>query len=510
MRRVSTEVTLKLSRWAIPVLLIAGIVTVSFAQAPRPATSGPAGKPAASPDTPAKPKTAPVSRPPSAAGAAGRLDGIAAVVNDEVVLQSDVEEQLDIFLRQAGVEPDPATIDTIRHQILDQLVNEKLIVAEAKKQGITASDAEIGRQIDQAILDAKERLGGEEAYQQQLRSENTTEARLREKYRADLQRQLVAQRTVDKAIPRKSLQPTTAEAETYFKQHPDRFPKRAPEVRLSVIQIPVTPDSANDAAGKARLLEARRRIVAGEKFAKVAAEISEDPGSARAGGDLGFFTHGQMDPSVEEAAFTLKTGELSQPVHSLFGWHLIEVIERDTARTRAKTRAGADSSDAAGNPVLRDSVDATGQPVIEAHARHILIRVSTNEADAARAQALAGRVQAEAAKGTDFATLVRRYSRYQGKQAPDGDIGFVSLASLQPNIRAGLDTLELGQVSPVLQNTVGFNIFKPVDRKPERPYQLEEIREELPGAVAQLKFRERYDEWVKTLRDKAHVKIMVP
>ena len=91
----------------------------------------------------------------------------------------------------------------------------------------------------------------------------------------------------------------------------------------------------------------------------------------------------------------------------------------------------------------------------------------------------------EAAKGTDFATLVRRYSKYDGPAQSDGDVGFVSLGSLQPQIRAGLDSLETGQVSEVLVNQAGFNIFKVTDRKPEREYSLEEIREELPDAVAQ-------------------------
>jgi parvulin-like peptidyl-prolyl isomerase len=143
------------------------------------------------------------------------------------------------------------------------------------------------------------------------------------------------------------------------------------------------------------------------------------------------------------------------------------------------------------------------------HARHILVRVTTGEGDEARAQALADRVRGEAVKGTDFGTLVRRYSKYQGAQTPDGDIGFVPVSSLQNNIRAGLDTLEAGEISPVLQNAVGFNIFKLTDRKPERAYQLEEIRAELPDFVTKLKFSERFEDWVKGLRTKAHIQIKV-
>jgi len=198
-----------------------------------------------------------------------------------------------------------------------------------------------------------------------------------------------------------------------------------------------------------------------------------------------------MEPTLENAAFSLKPGELSQPIRSPFGWHVLEVLERDTV----KTRAG------------KDSLDDKGKAVLEAHARHILVRVPLGDADAERARVLAVRVRGEAAKGTDFAALVHRYSKYVGPQDPSGDIGFISLGTLQPAIRAGLDSLEAGQISEVLQNQIGFNIFKLLERRPERPYTYEEIKAELPDAVTEIKMRERYEEWVKGLRVKAHVEV---
>ncbi len=179
----------------------------------------------------------------------------------------------------------------------------------------------------------------------------------------------------------------------------------------------------------------------------------------------------------------------SEPLRSPYGWHLIEVLERDTL----KSAAG------------RDSLNPEGKPALEAHIRHILIRVVLTPADEQRARVLAERVRADAVKGTSFGTLVRRYSKYQGQQGEDGDIGFISMGSLQPSIRAGLDTLEIGQISEILPNQLGFNVFKVTDRKPERAYVFEEIRDELPEAVAQLQFKDRYDAWIRGLRAKAHV-----
>jgi len=424
-----------------------------------------------------------------APAAAQRLDGIAAVVNDEVVLQSDVEEQLYLFLSRAQAQPDSSAVDTLRRQILDQLIDEKLIVAEAKRQGMVVPEAEINKQVDEAIREAKTRIGGLEAFEAQLQRENLTEEKLRDKYRNEVRRQMTAQRLVQKQVQRKTVTPV--EAEAFFKANAGKFPKIPPEVRVSVIQIPAMPDSASDQRARARALEARKRITGGEKFAKVAAELSDDPGSAQSGGDLGFFSHGSMEPVFEQAAFTQKINEVGPPVRSTFGWHVIQVLERDTLKTVAR----------------RDSLDQDGKPMLEAHARHVLIRVEVTEADVERARVLADRVRAEAAGGVDFGALVKRHSKFQGAPNPDGDLGFLSMATLQPQIRAGLDGLKPGEVSEVLTNRAGFNIFKLADRKPERDYTLEEIRPDLPAAVAQIQYREKYDLWVKGLRAKAHIEI---
>ena len=119
----------------------------------------------------------------------------------------------------------------------------------------------------------------------------------------------------------------------------------------------------------------------------------------------------------------------------------------------------------------RDSLGEDGQPIPEAHARHILVRVPTNDADRERAKALAQRVRGELVNGMDFGTMVRRYSKYPGPSGPDGDIGFISLGTLMPAIRAGLDTLEVGQVSEPLENQAGFNIFRVNERKAELLYE---------------------------------------
>ncbi len=425
------------------------------------------------------------TKPPSAQ----RLDGIAAVVNNQVVLQSDVEEQLYLFLMSAQAEVDSAAVDTLRVQILNKLIDEKLILAEAQRLGITVPDAEVSRQAQEALKEAKARYESPAAYQEALRKENLTEDKLLQRFQDEARRALLVQRLVAKQIARR--QTTQAEAEAYFKSNKDKFPKAPAEVRLSVIQIPAAADSGADRQAKARAEAIRKRIVGGEKFAKVAAEVSDDESSKRSGGDLGYLVRGTMDPEFERAVFARKLNTLGPPVRTVYGWHVLEVLDRDTL----KTHAG------------RDSLDREGQPLVEAHVRHVLLRVPLTEGDVERSRALAAKVRAAAVSGTDFAALAKQHSRYAGPHSEEGDIGFLPMTTLQPNIRAGLDTVQVGGISDVLVNQAGFNIFRVTERKAARDYELDEIKAELPGVVSEMQFRAKLEEWVKGLRAKAHIQI---
>jgi peptidyl-prolyl cis-trans isomerase SurA len=446
-----------------------------------------AGAPPAAAQSPAAPATAKPSAAPRPAPQ--RLDGIAAVVNNEVVLQSDVEEQLYLFLTRAQTEVDSATVDTLRAQILNQLIDEKLIVAEAQRLGLTIADAEINRQAQDALKETRGRFDTPGAFQEQLRKENLTEEKLLEKFRDEARRQGLVSRMMSKQFTRH--QPTQVEAESYFKAHRDKFPKAPAEVRLSVIQIPAAPDSAAEARAKVRAESIRKRIVAGEKFAKVAAEVSDDETSARSGGDLGYLVRGSMDPTFERAVFSRKLNSVGELVRTVYGWHVLEVLDRDTL----KTRAG------------RDSLDREGKPLLEAHVRHVLVRVPLTDEDVERSRQRAVSIRMEAVAGKEFGALAKQYSRYAGPHDDDGDIGFLPLSTLQPNIRAGLDSIQVGGVSDVLVNQAGFNIFRVTERKAEREYSMEEIKDELPGAVSEMQYREKLDEWVKGLRAKAHIQI---
>jgi peptidyl-prolyl cis-trans isomerase SurA len=452
---------------------LAGIIALAVAGlrfAPAGAQGGPAADSSARGSAVPTTGGAPAALPPSAGGE--RVDGVAAVVDNDVVLQSEVDEQLYLFLQQNGGRPDSAQVEQLRKDILDKLIDDRVIVGEAKRQNLTASEAEVEKSVNDALADTKKRLGTDDAFQAELKREGLSEEDLKKRYRDEVTKQLLASALLRKQLGK--MEVTPAEAEKYFNENKDKFPRRPSAIRVQVIQIPVEADSLEKAAVKKRAADALARIKKGEPFSRLAQTLSEDPGTAPSGGDLGWFKRGTLDSTFEQAAFKLPVGQVSGIVQTSFGYHLIKVEEADPAKG-------------------------------EIHARHILFRIAPSAADADRSRKQIEAVRAQAVKGVDFGTLARRYSKYKGPAGPDGDLGFLPMNVFSADFKTALDTLEIGQVTPPLLNPQGYHLFKVNDRQAERAYQVAEIKDDLPELVRQAKLKDQYDIYVADLRKKAHI-----
>ncbi len=403
-----------------------------------------------------------------------RIDGVAAVVNDEAILTSEVDEQLYLFLAQArGGQPDSAQLADLRRKIIDKLIDEKLIVREAKRQNVTVADADVQKNVDGAIADAKQRLGSPDAYAAELARMGLTEAELRKRYSEEAERELLAEQFLRRQLGGKA-ELTPAEAEKYFTDHPAEFPKRPAGVRVQLIQLPIEADSAQFAAARKRANDALARVKKGEPFSRLAQEVSDDTGTKQSGGDLGWFKRGTLDSTFESAAFKVPVGQVSGVVRTGYGMHLIKVEEADEAKG-------------------------------EIHARHMLFAVRPTQADADRIQKKIEGIRAQAEKGADFGTLARQYSKFNGPGTPEGDLGLVPMTAFSPDLKNAIDSLKVGEISKPLLNPQGYPLFNINDREPERAYTIAEVRDQLPELVRQAQMRTSYDTFVADLRKKASI-----
>ena len=251
------------------------------------------------------------------------LPDVLARVNGQEVKRSD----FDLLVRNIELSRGPIPTerrDEVLRAALNQLVEYTLLQQEAKTRKVTVSDAEVNERIKQM----QGQFPTEEAFKKALSARDMSIDRLRDDARVDMVITRMVEDEVATAQP-----PTDAECKDYYDKNPDKF-KLGEAVRASHILI-LADEKADEATKKkarAQIEAVNKRVKAGEDFAQLAKEHSQD-GSAAQGGDLDFFGRGRMVPPFEQAAFALKPGEVSDIVTSQFGYHIIKVTDRRTEST---------------------------------------------------------------------------------------------------------------------------------------------------------------------------------
>ncbi len=247
------------------------------------------------------------------------LDKIVAVVGEDIILLSDVENQFAYFIAN-GQKDD----GTLRCQILEKLIIEKLLLNKARQDSLTVTDdqieSELGRKLNYFIQGFGSIAKLEEEYHKPL-------IEIKADLWPEIQDQLLVERMREQIISKVVITPR--EVKKFYNGFPsDSLPYLPAEVELfHIVKRPVATDAAIKDA-KAKLETAREQIVRGEVgFQEMAKKISEDFGSARLGGDLGEFGRGRMVPAFEEIAFKSKEGEISQVFKSEFGFHIMQVYK---------------------------------------------------------------------------------------------------------------------------------------------------------------------------------------
>ncbi len=415
---------------------------------------------------------------PTTNGAAA-AERIAAIVNKDVILQSDVEDQLRLAMVNMHVDPsDSASVARLRKDVLQQLVDEQVILNEAQKQGITVPKAELDEAVKKAVQAVRDRVGSEQNFQRALAEEKTTEEGLGKKYEPDVRKQLLVMRLVGREVQSKT-NVADADVRGFFASHRDSLGKRPEALRLAAIVLGFEPDSAQVKRLRMRADSARAAVVKGKPFADVAKAVSDDPSGAR-GGDLGTFGRGDMVREFEDVAFTLKPLQVSQPVRSRFGWHVIQVLEHF------------------------EKTDSSEERV---HARHILFQARITPADEERARKRALAVRDSILRGADFGEAARRLSMDAATKDSAGYMGEIPVPNLPPSFREPLTGLREGEVSVPLKGDVGYYVFKLLGRTAEREYTFDEVKVELKQIVLDQKLRDAYDRWLDRIRKNVNIEI---
>ena len=245
-----------------------------------------------------------------------------AVVNGTVIKQAELDSEMTRYLaslQRMGRFPNDVELSQIKKQVLENIIGRELLYQESQKKGIKVDQ----EQVDAQLTALKERFPSEATFKDALSSMNLTEADLRFQFERDLAiRKLLEGQIGDNvAVSEKEIR-------AYYDGNVETF-KKPEQVRASHILIKVDPgaDEAKKADARTKIESVQTKLKKGEDFGALAKEYSEGP-SAPKGGDLGFFGRGQMVKPFEDAAFTMKPGQVSDMVETRFGYHLIMVTDR--------------------------------------------------------------------------------------------------------------------------------------------------------------------------------------
>ena len=401
-----------------------------------------------------------------------RLDGIAAIVGDEIILHSEVNQfainlalQMRIDLRN-----EPEKFEELRKNTLDNLVTQKILLTKAKDDTVTVEDEQVDQVLNDQIQQWIQQFGTEAKVEEYFgepigKIKNQFRDEVRDRLMVDRIQQLFAQK----------INITRPEVEEFYEAMKDSLPDIREMVHISAILREIRSGGAGREAAHEKSRSIRERILAGEDFAGLAKAYSEDPGSAARGGELGMIQRGDFVRDFEEAAFKLSSGEISEIVETKFGLHIIQLIER------------------------------RGEKI---NVRHILIQLHSTEEDAANTQEFLAALRDSCLKGAQFSAIAKKYSHDETSVEKGGDLGWFEVDQLQlPEFKQAVQGLAAGDISPPFRTEFGYFIVRLNDRRDAGKLTLEKDWQQLEQIALNQKRTQKVAGLVEELREKIYIEV---
>ncbi|MEQ1657236.1 MAG: peptidylprolyl isomerase [Hylemonella sp.] len=402
-------------------------------------------------------------------------DFIVAVVNAEPITNLQVSAEVERIRRQLTAQRQPLPdARELARRVLDQLISERVQLQLAREQGIKIDEPSID-QAEQSV--ASQNQMTVEQLRRQLEREGTDPRRLREQLRDQLLLTRLREREVD---PRVRI--SDIEVEQYLTEQQERSNDPASQqINMAHLLVAVP-----EGAGEQQLVEleakaqrALQRARAGEDFAALAREFS-DAADRTNGGQLGLRTGDRYPPLFLEATRMLAPGDVTGPVRSGAGFHIIKLLERRLPGLPPTT-------------------------VTQSRARHILLVPSTQLGEAQARDKLNDFRRRIVAGETDFATLARQNSQ-DGSAAQGGDLGWASPGMFVPEFERVMDQLAPSQISQPLISRFGVHLIQLLERR-NATLSAREQREMVRNMLREKKYGEVYDNWARDVRARAYVEL---
>jgi peptidyl-prolyl cis-trans isomerase SurA len=402
-------------------------------------------------------------------------DYIAAVVNQELVTAGEVQRRVEGAVAEArrrGARLPPEA--ELRRQVLDALIDERVIITNARESGLRVEEAEIDRAVQNIAAQNQISM---EVLRQRLAVEGMDYAR----FRATLRDQIMIERMREREVYRR-IQISDEEVDKILDEERARI-NAAAETNLAqiLVTVPERADEATVAARRERVMAALARVRGGEAFDAVAREVSEDGNRAR-GGEIGLLPAARLPDVFIEATRLLRPGEVTaQPLRSGAGFHILKVIERKEIPLGEAT---------------------------ETRARHVLLRTSPQLSAEVASRRLADYRRQIETGARSFEDIARQYSE-DGSAGSGGELGWAGPGVMVPEFESAMNALPVGGLSAPVVSRFGVHLIQVLERR-KVVLDIKQLREQARNALREQRFEQVYQDWTKELRSRAYIEFREP
>jgi len=402
---------------------------------------------------------------------AAEVDRIVAIVNSESITSSQLRDRV-IRVRQnlqkQGKGERLPPMEVLERQILEQLIIERIQLQQARNASIRINDDMIKRRINDIASSNHFTLD-------QLRDAVTRDGMTWDKFREEIRVGLMFERLRETEVDNK-VAVSDAEVTNFIRNHPEDLSGMEYRVAHILLRIPENMNEEKMKTLKARMEKILSRLRAGEDFVKIAADSSDAPDNVN-GGDLGWLDREQLPGFYPDVVSKLNPGEISPPLQSSAGLHLIKLLDKRENNIAAKAAE-------------------------QTHARHILLKTSELLSDT-EAQAKLKALRERIANGADFGELAKANSA-DLSAARGGDLGWLNPGDTVPEFEKAMNELAPNRVSEPVRSPFGWHLIQVLERR--RQDMGEEIQRNMARAILRRrKVEEAYEEWLRQLRDEAYI-----
>ena len=400
------------------------------------------------------------------------IDGVAAIVEDHIVLKSDLIQMVNMAAIQNKIDPrtNPDAFIQLQNSVIQSMVDQKIMLEMAELDSIVVDEKEVNQALDQQIQMLVAQAGGksqaEDALGQPIKD-------FRREFWYDMKDRMISERYQQQLLS--AVVVTRSEVKEFYKTYKDSLPVLPMMAKVRHLQVPIKPGAAAKEKTKSFLSGLRSQIVEGSSsFSDIAKAHSLDP-SKNNGGELGWVKRGSLVKSFETAAFTIELGKISDPIETEFGYHILETLEKQGDKIRV---------------------------------RHVLMSPEITKDDNERAYNLAFSLRDSATTLDKFKELVKNHSSDKTTIDIGGDLGWIDPTNYAvPEIGQAIKYIELGSCSPPINSSIGFHLLWVGGLKKGGRPNLQDHWAEVESMALNKKKMDWYQRWISDARKKFHIQI---